>query len=226
MRRYWFEHLALPAIGMTILLAIVEGLAIDLQLASYIYQQQTGQWLLKDHWLLQNVLHTGARQTLITLYVALFILWLSRCKVPLISRHQRCLGYLLLTAILSVGIVAGLKQITQIDCPWVIIGLGGELPLYSIYQQRSASLPSVNCFPAGHASAGYAWLGLYFILQKNAPQWRWRVLLLVLLLGLVLGVTQQLRGAHFLSHDLWTLTICWLVAALLSPMLYSTRKTK
>jgi membrane-associated PAP2 superfamily phosphatase len=28
-------------------------------------------------------------------------------------------------------------------------------------------------------------------------------------LGLLFGFSQQLRGAHFLSHDLWTLAICW-----------------
>jgi hypothetical protein len=28
-------------------------------------------------------------------------------------------------------------------------------------------------------------------------------------MGVVFGATQQLRGAHFLSHDLWTAAICW-----------------
>jgi membrane-associated PAP2 superfamily phosphatase len=26
------------------------------------------------------------------------------------------------------------------------------------------------------------------------------------------GIAQQFRGAHFLSHDLWTAMICWTVA--------------
>jgi membrane-associated PAP2 superfamily phosphatase len=30
--------------------------------------------------------------------------------------------------------------------------------------------------------------------------------------GMVFGLSQQLRGAHFLSHDLWTAALCWLVA--------------
>ena len=34
------------------------------------------------------------------------------------------------------------------------------------------------------------------------------------------GGIQQLRGAHFLSHDLWTLGICWLVAVVCCPLLY------
>ena len=30
--------------------------------------------------------------------------------------------------------------------------------------------------------------------------------------GLVFGSGQQLRGAHFLSHDLWSLAVCWFLA--------------
>ncbi len=36
-----------------------------------------------------------------------------------------------------------------------------------------------------------------------------------LLAGLLLGAAQQLRGAHFMSHTLWTGWICWSVAVLL-----------
>ncbi|MNV84902.1 hypothetical protein D3C71_1788110 [compost metagenome] len=31
-------------------------------------------------------------------------------------------------------------------------------------------------------------------------------------MGLLFGFAQQLRGAHFLSHDVWTLAISWFVA--------------
>ena len=31
-----------------------------------------------------------------------------------------------------------------------------------------------------------------------------------------IGIAQQLRGAHFMSHDLWTAGICWVAAASVS----------
>ena len=34
--------------------------------------------------------------------------------------------------------------------------------------------------------------------------------------GLLFGISQQLRGAHFVSHDIWTLGICWATASLVS----------
>jgi len=36
-----------------------------------------------------------------------------------------------------------------------------------------------------------------------------------LLLGVVFGMAQELRGAHFLSHDLWSLAVAWTCASLL-----------
>jgi membrane-associated PAP2 superfamily phosphatase len=65
------------------------------------------------------------------------------------------------------------------------------------------------CFPAGHSSAGFAWVSLYFFALLARPAWRWRGLAVGLVAGGVFGLAQQLRGAHFLSHDLWTLATCW-----------------
>src|SRR3546814_753944 len=56
---------------------------------------------------------------------------------------------------------------------------------------------------------------LFFFFGRTRPQWRWKGLAAGLCAGLVFGVSQQLRGAHFASHDAWTLMVCWLVALLL-----------
>src|SRR3546814_13809021 len=56
---------------------------------------------------------------------------------------------------------------------------------------------------------------LFFFFGGTRPQWRWKGLVAGLCAGLVFGVSQQLRGAHFASHDAWTLLVCWLVALLL-----------
>lgn len=69
-----------------------------------------------------------------------------------------------------------------------------------------------HVFPAGHASAGCAWVSLYFFALLLSPSWRWWGLALGLVAGGVFGVTQQLRGAHFLSHVLWALATCRVLA--------------
>jgi membrane-associated PAP2 superfamily phosphatase len=56
-------------------------------------------------------------------------------------------------------------------------------------------------------------LTLPWLASDSASQRRTglRILLIVLGAGLLLGLTQTLRGAHYPSHTLWTGFICWSV---------------
>jgi membrane-associated PAP2 superfamily phosphatase len=134
---------------------------------------------------------------------------------PGLRAWRRPLAYLALAVLLSTAIVAWMKSWTHVDCPWDLVGFGGTRG----YRDLLAALPAHSapgrCFPAEHASAGYAWLALFFFLGRVRPRWRWHGLAAGLCAGLAFGVSQQLRGAHFASHDAWTATICWLVALLL-----------
>jgi membrane-associated PAP2 superfamily phosphatase len=47
---------------------------------------------------------------------------------------------------------------------------------------------------------------------------RW--LIAALAAGLLLGLVQQLRGAHYLSHTLWTAWICWAVGFAIDAFLH------
>ena len=89
-----------------------------------------------------------------------------------------------------------------------------------LFEARPPDMPSAACFPGGHSSAGYAWVALYFFAWVVRPQLRGRLLATALLAGAIFGAGQQLRGAHFLSHDLWSLGISWLVAATLFLVMF------
>lgn len=101
------------------------------------------------------------------------------------------------------------------DCPWNLNQFGGDRPFIGLFEHRPQEMGSGKCFPAGHASAGYAWVGLYFFFKMIIPKYRWLGLLCGIMVGLTFGISQQLRGAHFISHDIVTILICWLIATLL-----------
>ena len=76
-----------------------------------------------------------------------------------------------------------------------------------------------HCFPAGHASAAFAYLAGWFVLRRSvarAVAMRW--LAAALAAGLLLGLAQQVRGAHYMSHTLWTAWICWTVGLALEGL--------
>ena len=64
-------------------------------------------------------------------------------------------------------------------------------------------------FPGGHASSGFALLVGYFIYRTTRPKRAYFFLLAALILGFAMGWAQMMRGAHFLSHTLWTGWIIW-----------------
>jgi membrane-associated PAP2 superfamily phosphatase len=69
--------------------------------------------------------------------------------------------------------------------------------------------------PAGHVSNAFALVGGTFELRAVSTRASRLWLVVVCVLGLVLGLTQLLRGAHFASHSLWTAWICWSLSVLL-----------
>ena len=217
--------LLIPAIVLVLASLLLMAGNGDQWLADQVYRWEGSRWALKDAWWSSHLVHKGGRN-LSFFAAALVILALVRTWfTPSWRSLRRSLSYLLLSVGLSSGLVSLLKTWTQMDCPWDLDRYGGLRPFIGLFEARPVSLGHAACFPAGHASAGYAWLGLYFFMLMVRPQWRWPALAGVLVIGLVFGFTQQLRGAHFLSHDLWSLAISWAVAVGLYLLMFDPSAT-
>ena len=185
-------------------------------MADAIYHAEGNHWQLRNAWFASTVLHRGGRglsiAAVLCVATAAVVAWRSRRLAWHAWRWP--LTMLVASIALSTALVSQLKHSTGMDCPWDLSRYGGHQPYYGLFESRQG-LPASGCFPAGNASAGYAWVALYFFARATRPQWRTAALALGLVAGLMLGVAQQLRGAHFLSHDLWTLAVCWTVPLLL-----------
>ncbi len=217
--------LLIPAVVLAVGSLLLMAGNGDQWLADQLYRWEGSRWALKDAWWTSHLVHKGGRNlsffAAALVILALVRTWLTPSWRPL----RRPLGYLLLSVGVSSGLVSLLKTWTQMDCPWDLERYGGLRPFIGLFESRPVSLGHAACFPGGHASAGYAWLGLYFFMLLVRPQWRWPALASVLVIGGVFGFTQQLRGAHFLSHDLWSLAISWAVAVGLYLLMFDPSAT-
>ena len=219
---YW-QHLWLPLLACAALSVLLMGLGADQWLADWLYAWQGHAWALQSSPLVQGVIHEGGRQASKWAWYAVAMgLLLALLHRPL-AAWRWPLAYLLASTLLATALVAAMKRGTHMDCPWDLLRYGGEKPFYGLFTRRPMGLASAGCFPAGHASAGYAWVALYFFFLATRPRWRWWGLGCALAAGLVFGIAQQLRGAHFLSHDAWALMVCWLVALSLYRLLLVPR---
>ena len=194
--------------------------------ADQLYALEGGQWRYRDVWWTSQLLHAGGKWLSVGAGLAVAIGLAVAWHRPALAHWRRPLAYLLLSVALSTALVSLIKSASALDCPWDLARYGGHHPWLSLAQAWRAHGPSSGCFPAGHASAGYAWIALYFLAAARAPQWRWPALLLALALGGVFGLAQQLRGAHFASHDLASLALCTLCAWALARWLLSSNPAR
>ncbi|MFZ9583466.1 MAG: phosphatase PAP2 family protein [Pseudohongiellaceae bacterium] len=207
-------HLLLPSLLLLPCAVWLELAQVDLWWADRLYAWSGGQWSWRDAWLTATLVHEGGRQLVSGLALCLLLLALASARVTVLRAWRAALLSVLVTAVVGALLVNVAKRLTHVDCPWDLLRYGGELPYVRVFEPHPRTFAYGQCFPAGHASAGYAWFGLYFLVRAYRPRWRWLALGAVLTVGGVFGLAQQMRGAHFLSHDVWSLLICWTTATL------------
>ena len=222
--RFHYQHLWMPLAVFAALSIVLMGLHADQWLADRLYALEGNAWGLQSGHITQDLLHAGGRRVAKYAWLSVLLVFLVSFKHRPMAGWRWPLAYLLLSTLLATALVSAMKRWTHMDCPWDLVRYGGGRTYYGLFTPRPAGVRSSGCFPAGHASAGYAWVALYFFLLATRPRWRWWGLGIGLGLGLVFGIAQQLRGAHFLSHDLWALLICWLSALVLYCGMLAPRK--
>ncbi|MEG2805951.1 phosphatase PAP2 family protein [Stenotrophomonas sp.] len=206
------RHLWLPLLATLAASGVLMGLQGDQWLADQFYRLEGHHWALQNAWVTSHLVHKGGKwaSTLAALVAILLCTHAWRSKRAAAWRWPML--YLVLAVGLGTGAVSLLKSLTNMDCPWDLTRYGGLREFVGLFSSRPHDMSRGICFPAGHSSAGFAWVGLYFFALMVRPAWRWRGLAVGLVAGGVFGLAQQLRGAHFASHDLWTLATCWLIA--------------
>lgn len=124
-------------------------------------------------------------------------------------RSARLIVTMLLIGIgpLVVGI---LKATSAHSCPWDLIEYGGKAMSFPLFGAVPALPGPGRCFPGGHASSGFAVMALFFLFYPQRPRLAWWCWCGGIALGMVMGFGQIMRGAHFLTHNLWAGWWVWL----------------
>lgn len=201
-----------PALVLAALAGLMMGTQGDQWLADRVYAWQGHHWAWRSSLVAERIVHLRGRDLSTVAWLGVLAAWMvARVRAGL-SQWRTPLAGLLVSSLLATAVVAWIKSWSNMDCPWDLTRYGGAHEYIGLISLRPAGMPRATCFPAGHASAGYAWMALYFFLLATRPRWRWLGLAVGVSLGVLFGATQQLRGAHFLSHDLWTAAICWACA--------------
>lgn len=205
-------HLLVPLAAFAIAWTLLVTFRGDQWFAGLLFAREGGRWSLGGHVVTETLVHRGGRLVGAAAWLAVVAMFAVACMQSRWRERRGPLLALLLSVLGSCLLVALLKRTTGMDCPWDLAGYGGSRPFIPLFAPRPDGLPASGCFPSGHAGAGYAWVALYFFFMRVRPRLRWRGLAVGLGAGLLFGISQQLRGAHFMSHDIAALALCWVVS--------------
>lgn len=210
---FWWRHIRVPLVLFAILAPYFAFTHADLRIAHAIFfNAARGEWVGNGDWWTNQFIHQGGTWFVRSLVVAAFIVAVWGTFDRRVREWRRPALYFAASVILAVGSVGALKTVTNKDCPRDLTEFGGARVYVPLFAHRPPELRDARCFPAAHASAGYALLALYFMFLGRNRRWAHMGLATGVLTGLIFGISQQSRGAHFISHDVWSAFIVWTVA--------------
>jgi len=209
--RLWLHHAVYPFLLFVLLVLLFEKSNLDLAVSDRFFDFQTGAWKFKDSWWAEGLLHLQGRKLAIAFsLIPLALLVLSFFRDAW-KPWRRSALFLVLAIGLGTGSVALVKVVVNRHCPWDSARYGGDIPYGKLFDPLPAACRKGNCFPAGHASAGFSLMSGYFIFYRRDRRKALALLAFGLLVGSLFGFAQVARGAHFVSHNIWSLALCWFV---------------
>ena len=207
------QQIVITAFLLIVVIALFQFSNIDIFVQSFFYNFETRNWIIdKNEPILKFFFYDGIKNLLLFVGVLILFSLVFFRKKDLIQEYKKGLIIVLLASILVPSIVGFLKDITNTPCPCNIVYFNGTYPdkkVFDSYPDDFIQKSKVKCWPAGHASGGFALMALFFLFKT--PKNQKRALVLALIIGWSMGIYKMLLGDHFLSHTIITMLMAWLI---------------
>lgn len=216
-------QLVFTTLILAFVLVVFEVTRLDFYLSNYFFDGDA--WIIDaNEPSLRFFFYNLPRWLLIAYAGSVCVLFLLSFVLKPFTRFQtRTQLFIILCAIL-VPLTVGIgKKITNVYCPYQLEEYGGTKPYVHPFQD-SYSKNSGKCFPAGHASAGFALL-LFVPLVRTRKQ-KLLVLAGAMSAGWIMGGYQMLNGRHFLSHTIVTMLLSWIIVCILYFLIFRWHRQK
>jgi membrane-associated PAP2 superfamily phosphatase len=208
-RQFWLTHGALPLLATILLYAWSRFSDFDLRISQWLFAAGDGHFF--DNWFLTDVMHEGVRAIGYTLAYALLLAMLTSFFWPRLKPARIPLVFLVISIALGSSLVVKLKSLTNVYCPSNLLLFGGDMPLHSPFDTSNWN-PAAHggkCWPGGHSSYGFSMWAFYFLAREYRRSLALPALIAIFVYGNILGTVRVVQGAHFLSHQWWTASLCW-----------------
>lgn len=205
-----------PLVWLAILiltLMLFDFSSIDLYIQNLLYNSDSANWIVdKDNALLKLVFYDGVKALLLGSAVALALFISLRWNSHFVRRHRGQLNVVLASLILAPLLVLALKSTTNVACPRALNVFNGDIPyirLFEAYPGDAIPARRQRCFPAGHASGGFALMSIAVMFRRRKH--RLKVFICAASVGWLMGAYKMAIGDHFFSHTLVSMELSGLV---------------
>lgn len=209
--RFWLNHIVPALIFMLLMLLAYPHTHLDTRITDLFFDAQLHRFTLKNDPFLTLWMHVRLKWLMVAIASAGLVLALLSYRVRGLRAYRLSLLWAFAGMMISTSAVSVFKHYSLHGCPWDIDLYGGSLPLLDLFTSPPAGTEAGRCFPAGHPSGGFALMAFYFAFMHSRPRFSVLMLWVGLLMGLLMGLVQMMRGAHFLSHVLWSGWLVWVV---------------
>lgn len=213
MQKNLTKQIIITVMLLIAVIALFQFSDLDIFIQNFFYNFELKVWLIdKDEPILKFFLYDGMKIFLILIAVAILFSLVFLRKKRLIQEYKKGLIIVLLSAIFVPLMIGSLKVISNTPCPCNIVNFNGVYPdikVFDSYPKDFIQPSKAKCWPAGHASGGFALMALFFLFKT--PKNQKKALIGALIVGWSMGSYKMLLGDHFLSHTLITMIMAWLI---------------
>lgn len=188
---------------------------LDILIQNNLYNFDLKTWTLdkNNDLLFKYVFYDGAKAFIIfiaLIFLVTFVLTFFNKKY---LNYRKKAIIIILGLALTPSVVGFIKKTTNIACPYQLIIYNGTKDYIKVFDKKLESMEDCNCFPAGHASGGFA-LIILSILGRTKKE-HYKILFFTIGFGFIIGFYKMLIGDHFLSHTIVSMLIAFLIKEIL-----------
>jgi membrane-associated PAP2 superfamily phosphatase len=193
----------------------------DILIEDYFYNFTLKTWRFQDHGAFYyRIFYQGIK---IPIYIigfsSIFGYFYSKRKNIWLDQRKG-LAIVGLTIVLLPAFIALVgKNVSNVHCPDDVTRYGGKIPYVKVLEKYPTNPDSPDgkyrrghCFPAGHASGGFALLSLVCF-YKTRRQKIWAIVF-AMSMGIAMSAIQMLRGLHYFSHQLVTMLLAFIFVSI------------
>ena len=173
----------------------------DIWVQKHFYNIETHQWILDtNNTVLKFIFYDGIKRLLIVIAVLFLFTLILGWKKVWMRAYRRGLIIVVLSSIAVPLVVGSLKAVSNMPCPKSLDIFNGTYPhtcVWEKYATKDCHLEKQKCWPAGHASGGFALLSLIFLFHSRKN----KIIAgsIAMVIGWSMGSYKMLIGDHFLS---------------------------